>query len=222
MQDYGSAQAPSLSYVLENEAWLHVNPARELATSASPTHLPTMMVLNSTSVFGSVASYGPWWVVFVIIIGVLIFLYCMVRKVLQAAEEKKKRIEANIKKLKARIMAGDDFMKEHKYSWDWVIVFQVADGDESPTEFQRKFSVRNVVTRLSEAGLQTSMFYSVDQVRVHRTKRRPSICSAVMTHPSTFKWSLPELFEVVVVSPAVCLFGHRVRSTARFGHIRSG
>ena len=38
---------------------------------------------------------------------------------------------------------------------------------QKPTAFQRKNGLRTVVSKLSEAGLQTSMFYSVQQDEVY-------------------------------------------------------
>jgi len=82
------------------------------------------------------------------------------------AEERRKRIERNIQKLESKIKDADpEFHKKHGYTWDWVLVFKVADSDDIPTIYQRKHSTRAVVSRLTEAGLETLLFYSVQQVR---------------------------------------------------------
>ena len=97
----------------------------------------------------------------------------MFLQILKAAEEKRARIQKNLKRLKKRVAAGDEFMRQHKYSWDWVFVFKVAEADEVPTPFQKRHSVRNVISKLCEAGLQTSMFYSVQQDEVYCKVPRP-------------------------------------------------
>jgi hypothetical protein len=108
--------------------------------------------------------FGSWWISFVVLFGVCFIMVQGIKRVLKQAEEKRMRIQKNLKLLRKRIIAGDEFFKTHLYSWDWVMVFKVAEADEKPTNYQKKHSIKNVVSKLCEAGLQTSMFYSVQQV----------------------------------------------------------
>lgn len=128
-------------------------------SSEAPTMSPTVATLD--------APFGSWWISLVIMGGVIFLMIMGIKRVLKQAEEKRIRIQKNLKLLRKRIIAGDDFFKAHSYSWDWVFVFKVAEADEKPTNFQKKHSIKNVVSRLCEAGLQTTMFYSVQQVRFY-------------------------------------------------------
>lgn len=87
-----------------------------------PTMEPTT---NSTSLLSALAAYGPWWIPLVVIVVAIACMVAGVRKVLKDAEEKRLRIQKNLKRLKKRIAAGDEFMAQHGYSWDWVLVFKV-------------------------------------------------------------------------------------------------
>lgn len=124
--------------------------------SLAPTMSPTAPTLDPP--------FGSWWISFIIMGGVVFLMITGIKRVLKQAEEKRLRIQKNLKLLRKRIIASDDFFKAHLYSWDWVLVFKVAEADEKPTNFQKKHSIKNVVSRLCEAGLQTTMFYSVQQV----------------------------------------------------------
>jgi anoctamin-10/anoctamin-7 len=125
---------------------------------------PTM---SPTTGSGLAPPFGNWWISMVVLIGVVGMMYLGIKKVLKQAEEKRKRIQKNLKLLRKRVIAADEFYKAHLYSWDWVMVFKVAEADEKPTNYQKKHNVKTVVSRLCEAGLQTSMFYSVQQDEVY-------------------------------------------------------
>jgi len=151
-------------------AGLLISPYPTMAPSVteqpSMTHAPTPITPAPTTLKFE-DSFAPWWITFVVMFVAILIMVLGVRKVLADAEEKRLRIQKNLKRLKKRIAAGDEFMAEHGYSWDWVFVFKVAEADDKPDHFQRKFSVRNIVSKLCEAGLQTSMFYSVQQDEVY-------------------------------------------------------
>ena len=138
-------------------------PSPSMTPEPTLTPAPTYVLLLSPKQ----QQYGQWWIAILVVIISLIIIVTGVKTVLRQAEEKRLRIQKNLKRLRKRVVAGDDFMKEHGYSWDWVFVFKVAEADELPLPFQKKNSVRAVVSKLCEAGLQTSMFYSVQQDEVY-------------------------------------------------------
>ncbi len=131
---------------------------------AVPTPAPSLSpTLDS---FFSSVQYPPVWVVFVTVVIASFLLVVGSKFVLKMADERRKRIERNIQKLEKKIKDADpEFHKKHGYTWDWVLVFKVAEADDIPTLYQRKHSARTVVSRLTEAGLETLLFYSVQQVR---------------------------------------------------------
>lgn len=76
-----------------------------------------------------------------------------------------KRIQAALDLRKAQ---RDPFRAENGYSWDYVLVFKVMGPDDKITEKQKNPSrtLKGIVLKLAEAGLQTKLFYSV-QVSDH-------------------------------------------------------
>jgi len=107
------------------------SPLATTAASVAPTLAPTCAV-NASEIgcYLSSVDYGPWWLPFLIIIIVAIALVLGVRQILANAEAKRLRVQKNLKRLRKRIMNNDEFMKQHKYSWDWMFVFKVAEADE--------------------------------------------------------------------------------------------
>ena len=106
---------------------------------ASPSSAPTMVLTmaptcatNTTEISCLLSSldYGPWWLPFVIVVAAAVVMTLGVKQILANAEVKRQRIQKNLKRLRKRIMNNDEFMKQHKYSWDWVLVFKVAEADE--------------------------------------------------------------------------------------------
>ena len=55
----------------------------------------------------------------------------------------------------------DEFRALNGHSWDYVLVFKVFDADDNLTPFQKKFeSCVWFVERITQAGLETKMFFS--------------------------------------------------------------
>jgi hypothetical protein len=44
------------------------------------------------------------------------------------------------------------WQKGNGYNWDWCLVVKVRPHTEKVTDYQRKFSVKNILTRLSKVG----------------------------------------------------------------------
>lgn len=40
----------------------------------------------------------------------------------------------------------------HRYNWDYVMVFEVRAEDKELTSYQRKFSMKEILTRLNAGG----------------------------------------------------------------------
>lgn len=117
---------------------------------------------------------GPSWVTFVVIIGLGLIMWRLLR-ILQAVSEtwKKKMKERIDKAMAARKDFKDTFRNTNGYSWDYCMVFNVHDADVKLTPKQEKFSLRYVINRLAEAGLQTKTFYSTQRDEVYVKIRCP-------------------------------------------------
>ena len=63
--------------------------------------------------------------------------------------------------------SNDAFRLKNGHSWDYVLVFKVYDASEVLTKEQKKYSVRKVVERITSAGCETKMFFSVQRDEVY-------------------------------------------------------
>lgn len=82
--------------------------------------------------------------------------------------------------LAKRKLVSDPFRAQNGYSWDYVIVFNIApvfkyDADKlnKITEDDKKFSLKGILNLLSGAGLQTKLFYSCQRDEVYCKIRAP-------------------------------------------------
>lgn len=68
-----------------------------------------------------------------------------------------------------RANTRDDFRAINGYSWDYVMVFQVYKADRKLSQAQEdpKNSIKGVVSRLADAGLETKLYYSVQNDEVY-------------------------------------------------------
>ena len=64
------------------------------------------------------------------------------------------------------LFVEDSFELQYGYNYDYAMVFQVWDEATELTSEQREMSMRTIVTRLKTAGLETSMYYSIDRNQV--------------------------------------------------------
>ena len=119
---------------------------------------------DSTSSGDTVPSYGQ----FLIVVGLVILLYFFLRGVFYIAYYWQKKAEARMEKaLEQRSKVIDNFRHDNGYSWDYVFVFKVGRADEPYTDMQIDHSLRNLVLTMSEAGLQTKLFYSAQHDEVY-------------------------------------------------------
>ncbi len=116
---------------------------------------------------------APAWVTFVVVMGLGAILWWLLRLLRTISDNWKRMMKERIENaLKMRKMVNDPFRNTNGYSWDYVMVFQVYDGEKQiakkklSTE-QEKFSLRFIIDSLAEAGLQTKMFYSVQRDEVY-------------------------------------------------------
>lgn len=66
------------------------------------------------------------------------------------------------------------YVNSVRCSYDWVLVFEVHEDDTmEKTEFQQKYSMKNIIGALRSAGLHTHPFYSVQRDEVYCKVRCP-------------------------------------------------
>jgi len=82
----------------------------------------------------------------------------------------KKRIKDALDKRK---LVKDTFRNTYGYSWDYVMVFRVAPVEEKMTQVQNENSLKFILGRISDAGLQNRLFYSVQRDEVYCKIRCP-------------------------------------------------
>ncbi len=86
-------------------------------------------------------------------IAIFVAFYFFLKKLLKYAKQ-------NIDKIRP-VPKIDEFYRKYGYSFDYTLVFNVFDEQfKSFNTEQTKFTMRNVVERLSNAGLETKYFYS--------------------------------------------------------------
>lgn len=112
-------------------------------------------------------STTPAWVDFVVVIGLCLFLW----RLLQAL----RRITANMRKksqeridlaIQTRKKISDPFRNTNGYGYDYCMVFKVIPMSQKLSEKQKEFSLKNIINKLADAGIQTKMFYSVQNDEV--------------------------------------------------------
>ncbi|CAM9468938.1 unnamed protein product [Pylaiella littoralis] len=102
--------------------------------------------------------------------GLLLLLYLL----LKYAERVDKNVEQEIDDLRRKRALSKDVFRQHNgYTWDYVLVFEVRAEDKELTSYQRKFSLKEVLTRLNAGGIETRMFYSVQRDEVYCKIRCP-------------------------------------------------
>lgn len=116
----------------------------------------------------------PAWADFIAVVG-LCWLFCLIVRYMRRVSNRwhewmKQRIE---KALKMRKTVRDPFRSTNGYSWDYVFVFKVHPVSEKLTAVQEEKSLKFVLHRLSDAGLQTKMFFSVQSDEIYCKIRCP-------------------------------------------------
>lgn len=116
----------------------------------------------------------PGFVDFVVVVGLALFLWWLLRILIRMSENWRKMMKQRIvHAMEIRKLVKDPFRNENGYSWDYVIIFQVHDKSFKPSKFHKEFNMKSIITRLADAGLQTKMFYSVQNDEVYCKIRAP-------------------------------------------------
>jgi len=69
--------------------------------------------------------------------------------------------------LKQRKSVSDPFRNTNGYGWDYCMVFKVQPIETTLSEEQKKFSLKSLLNKMADAGLQTKLFYSVQHDEVY-------------------------------------------------------
>jgi len=89
-------------------------------------------------------------------------LMMLLRWLLKVAEKYDMEVLERIERLEQeRKMTNDPFRARNGYNWDWVIVFKVYEEAQKLNDYQKDHSMRWVLTRLAQGGLQSRLFYSI-------------------------------------------------------------
>lgn len=134
--------------------------------------------LKSTDLYGEdhrrLQSSGPSFVDFVVLVGLMGILYYMLKIMKQFSDNWKKMMKERIEKAEqARKAVKDTFRNTYGYSWDYCMVFNVHDAQDKLKPVQEEFSLKYVINRLAEGGLQTKLFYSVQNDEIYLKIRCP-------------------------------------------------
>eukprot|EP01038_Epipyxis_sp_PR26KG_P012812 gene12812-17175_t len=102
-----------------------------------------------------------------IYVGVFVLFYLFLIALLQFARKEIQKPKPGLKE--------DQFVKDYGYSYDYTFVFKVYDevglvvsvGSSSLTNYQKKFSLRSIVSLLQNAKLQCKLFYSCQRDEIY-------------------------------------------------------
>jgi anoctamin-10/anoctamin-7 len=76
-------------------------------------------------------------------------------------------MEAKIERaIEMRRKIADPFRTTNGYSWDYCMVFKVIPTDVKLKQPQKDFSMKVILNRMADAGIQTKMFFSVQNDEV--------------------------------------------------------
>eukprot|EP01031_Cornospumella_fuschlensis_P043140 gene43140-52728_t len=131
-------------------------------------------LFHSSNEYRRRLSSGPGFVDFVVVVGLGLILFYMLKVLRRISDNWKKMMKERIDKaMEKRKAVKDPFRNTNGYSWDYVIVFQVHNADSRIKPVQEEKSIKFIIQRLSDAGLQTKMFYSVQNDEVYLKIRCP-------------------------------------------------
>ena len=132
----------------------------------------------------------PAWGQLLIVLFLCVSLYYGLRFLFFIAYYWQRKAEKRMEKaLKLRSMVKDNFRNENGYSWDYVFVFKVTPNDEKlASTNMREFSLRSIVLRMAESGLQTKIFYNAQHNEVFCKIRAP--LNRLLTQARETKYNL--------------------------------
>ena len=116
----------------------------------------------------------PGFVDFVVVVGLCMVMFYMLRLLKQISENWKKAMKERIKAaMDKRKTVKDQFRNTYGYSWDYVMVFSVIPIKTKLRDVQNENSLKFILGRLNDAGLQNKLFYSVQRDEVYCKIRCP-------------------------------------------------
>jgi hypothetical protein len=123
---------------------------------------------NELSFLPESAMGTPGFVDFVAVVGLCCILFYMMRILKKITESWKQAMRDRIKAAEdKRKTVKDTFRSTYGYSWDYVMVFNVTPTKVRLTPEQNQNSLKFILMRLSDAGLQNKLFYSVQRDEVY-------------------------------------------------------
>lgn len=116
----------------------------------------------------------PGFVDFVVVVGLCMILFYMLRLLQRISDNWKAAMKARIKAaMEKRKLVKDPFRSTYGYSWDYVMVFCVQPTKVKLSAIQNENSLKFILGRLTDAGLQNKLFYSVQRDEVYCKIRCP-------------------------------------------------
>lgn len=116
----------------------------------------------------------PGWVDFVVVVFLAIFLCYLVRVLRRISDNWKKMMKERIDAaMKLRKRVKDPFRNTYGYSWDYCMVFSITPSKTKLKPVQEKNSLKMIIGRLTDAGLQIKLFYSVQRDEIYLKIRAP-------------------------------------------------
>mmetsp|Transcript_20422 Transcript_20422/g.69393 ORF Transcript_20422/g.69393 Transcript_20422/m.69393 type:complete len:748 (+) Transcript_20422:84-2327(+) len=102
------------------------------------------------------------------VLGISLVLFVLLYGLLKIAKAYDAKLRARVADIElSRKKSRDAFRVQNGYSWDWVVVFKVLEEDEKTKPFQREHSVKWILSKFAQGGLQMRMFYSVQNDEVY-------------------------------------------------------
>lgn len=124
--------------------------------------------------FAPTVKSNPGWLDFVLMVGVAVFMCLIFYGLLRLSKRWTEKMLARIKEAENRRKANrDSFRIDNGYSWDCCVVFKVRKTEEVLTPKQNANSIKKIVNKLNNAGLETRLFYSCQHDEVYCKIRCP-------------------------------------------------
>ncbi len=107
----------------------------------------------------------------------------------------------------------DEFINQYGYSYDYVFVFKVYVEDEVDdlNEFQKKYTMKNIIDRCQNAKIETKCFYSCQRDEIYVKTRVPN--SRLQAEADRIDYKLlmdPKSLRMAMLAGSVDSKGHRV------------
>lgn len=107
------------------------------------------------------------WIDFVVVVGLCLLFWRILRALKRMSEARRKKMEERIEMaIQMRKKISDPFRNTNGFGWDYCMVFKVIPASDKLTKEQEEFSLKKILNRLADAGVQTKMFYSVQNDEV--------------------------------------------------------